>query len=134
MRSMRIWAATTVATWLTPIAQYDPKRYAELYEKYDKEYHFRKNTNAAKLYDKVKTGEYTGKKPPKKLMESDSYNAYRKTIQSGERVFMKFTTKPKPQLIYALKSAGGIGTETKRLERPRRKVRRGFCQKYRRSI
>lgn len=106
MRSMPNMGATTVATWLTPIAQYDPKRYAELYEKYDKEYHFRKNTNAAKLYDKVKKGEYTGKKLPKKLMESDSYNAYKKTIQSGERVFMKFTTKPKPQLIYALKRRG----------------------------
>lgn len=97
---------TSLANGLAPIAQYDPKRYAELYEKYDKEYHFRKNTNAAKLYDKVKAGEYTGKKPPKKLMESDSYNAYQKTIQSGERVFMKFTTKPKPQLIYALKKRG----------------------------
>lgn len=106
MKSMPNMGATTVATWLTPIAQYDPKRYAELYEKYDKEYHFRKNTNAAKLYEKVKTGEYTGKKPPKKLMESDSYNAYQKTIQSGERVFMKFTTKPKPQMIYALKKRG----------------------------
>lgn len=67
---------------------------------------FRKNSTAAKLYDGIQNGTYKGIKPPKKLYESDSYNAYRKNIQSGERVFLKFTTKPKPQMIYALKKRG----------------------------
>jgi len=97
---------TSVANGLAGIAQHDPQRFAQLYEKYDKELHFRKNTNAAKLYEKIKQGKYSVKKPPQKVYESDSYNTYRKTIQSGERVFMKFTTKPKPQLIYALKKRG----------------------------
>lgn len=97
---------TQLANGLAPIAQYDPKRYAELYEMYDKKYHFRKNTNAAKLYEGIKTGTYKGAVKPKKIHESDSYNTYRKTIQSGERVFLKFTTKPKPQMIYALKKRG----------------------------
>ena len=106
MRQFPNMSAATVGNWLAPIAQYDPKRYKELYEAYDKKYHFRKNSTAAKLYDGILNGTYKGIKPPKKLYESDSYNAYRKNIQSGERVFLKFTTKPKPQMIYALKKRG----------------------------
>lgn len=34
------------------------------------------------------------------------WNAYRKKIDAGERVFLKFTTRPKPQLVYALKRRG----------------------------
>lgn len=106
MRGVAHPDAAMVGYWLMPIAQYDPKRYAELYEKYDKDYRFRKNTSAAKLYQMVKDGKYTGVKPPKKLYESDSYNAYQKRIQSGERVFIKFTIKPKPQMVYAMKRRG----------------------------
>ena len=106
MRQFPNMSAAMVGNWLAPIAQYDPKRYKELYEAYDKKYHFRKNSTAAKLYDGIQNGTYKGIKPPKKLYESDSYNAYRKNIQSGERVFLKFTTKPKPQMIYALKKRG----------------------------
>lgn len=106
MRGVAHPDAAMVGYWLMPIAQYDPKRYAELYEKYNKDYRFRKNTSAAKLYQMVKDGKYTGVKPPKKLYESDSYNAYQKRIQSGERVFIKFTIKPKPQMVYAMKRRG----------------------------
>lgn len=97
---------TQVANGLAEIALYNPKRFAVLYEKYDKQLHFRKNTNAAKLYEKVKTGEYTGLKGPKKLYESDSYNVYRKNIKAGERVFIIFPVPPKPQMIWALKKRG----------------------------
>ena len=94
---------TLVASGLADIAPYDPKRFADLYEKYDKQLHFRKNTNAAKLYEMVKKGEYTGLKEPKKLYESDSYNVYQKNIKAGERVFLNFPVQPKPQMIWALK-------------------------------
>ena len=98
--------ATMVGYWLMPIAQYDPKRFADLYEKYDKQLHFRKNTTAAKLYEKVRAGEYKGLKGPKKLFESDSYNVYQKNIKAGERVFLNFPVRPKPQMIWALKKRG----------------------------
>ena len=97
---------TLVAGGLAGIAPYDPQRFAELYEKYDKHLHFRKNTNAAKLYEMVKKGEYTGLKGPKKLYESDSYNVYQKNIKAGERVFINFPVPPKPQMIWALKKRG----------------------------
>ncbi|MDE6441901.1 MAG: hypothetical protein K2L12_03995 [Clostridia bacterium] len=97
---------TSIATGLASIAQYDPERFMQLYEKYDKKYHFRKNTNAAKLYEQTKAGKYKGEKRPQKLHETENLNTYRKNIQAGERVFMKFTTRPKPQLIFALKKRG----------------------------
>lgn len=43
MQQMPNMSAATVGYWLAPIAQYDPKRYKELYEAYDK------NTISAKL-------------------------------------------------------------------------------------
>lgn len=96
-----------VADALTPLAQYDTKRFAELYEKYDAELHFRKGTKADKLYRAVKSGEYTGEKLPTKLHESDHLNLYESKLRSGEkRIFMKFTTRPKPQMVYALKRRG----------------------------
>ena len=97
---------TLVAGGLADIAPYDPQRFAELYEKYDKHLHFRKNTNAAKLYEQIKTGKYTGLKGPKKLYESDSYKVYQKNIKAGERVFLNFPVQPKPQMIWALKKRG----------------------------
>ncbi len=97
---------TRLANGLLPIAVEDPQRFVELYEKYDKEHHFRKGTNAAKTYEKIKAGEFKIKKGAEKLYENDSLNAYKKTINAGERVFVKFTTKPKPQLIRAMKSRG----------------------------
>ena len=106
MRGVTKPTATMVGYWLMPIAQYDPKRFADLYEKYDKQLHFRKNTTAAKLYEKVKAGEYKGLKGPKKLFESDSYNVYQKRIKAGERVFLNFPVQPKPQMIWALKKRG----------------------------
>ena len=97
---------TLVAGGLADIAPYDPQRFAELYEKYDKHLHFRKNTNAAKLYEQIKTGKYTGLKGPKKLYESDSYKVYQKNIKAGERVFLNFPVQPKSQMIWALKKRG----------------------------
>jgi len=97
---------TTIANALTPIAQYDPARFVELYDEMDKKYRFRKNTTAAKIYDKIKAGTYQGAPKAQKLLETDNLNAYRKRIDAGERVFIKFTTRPKPQLIYALKKRG----------------------------
>ena len=97
---------TTIANGLAEVALYDTKRFIELYESYDKKYHFRKNTNAAKIYEQAKVGTYKGEKKPQKLHETDNLNTYKKNIQAGERVFMKFTTRPKPQLIYALKRRG----------------------------
>lgn len=98
--------ATLVANGLAPIAQYDPDRFVELYEQWDKDLHFRKNTTAAKLYDSIKAGTYRSRPPIEALHESENLNTYRKTIDAGERVFLKFTTKPKPQVVYALKSRG----------------------------
>lgn len=98
---------TSVANGLAPLAQYDSERFVELYEKYDKELHFRKNTTAAKIYESIKAGTFKGAQPAQKLHESDNLNAYKGKIGSGEeRVFIKFVTKPKPQLVYALKSRG----------------------------
>lgn len=98
---------TAVANNLAGIAQYDPSRYTELYEKYDQELHFKKNTNATKLYESIKAGTYRGKANEEKLHEGENLKAYKGKIGSGEeRVFMKFATRPKPQLIYALKSRG----------------------------
>lgn len=95
-----------VADALLKVAPHDPQRFAELYEEYDKQYHFRGNTNAAKLYKSVKAGTFQKAKPAEKLHETDNLNAYRKRIDAGERVFLKFTTRPKPQLVYALKRRG----------------------------
>lgn len=97
---------TSIANGLAKIAQYDTQRFIELYESFDKKYKFKKNTNAAKLYEKAKTGIYTGEKKPQKLHETENLNTYSKSIKAGERVFMKFTTRPKPQLVYALKRRG----------------------------
>lgn len=98
---------TALANGLAPIAHYDSERFVELYEKYDKELHFRKNTTAAKIYESIKAGTFKGAQPAQKLHESDNLNAYKGQIGSGEeRVFIKFVTRPKPQLIYALKSRG----------------------------
>lgn len=96
-----------VADALAPIAQYDTARFVELYEKYDKELHFRKGTNADKIYRAAKSGSYKGEELPRKLHETENLNTYTGKLRSGEeRVFMKFTTRPKPQLIYALKKRG----------------------------
>lgn len=96
-----------VADALVPIAQYDPKRFQELYEKYDSELHFRKGTNADKVYQSVKSGTFQKAAPPKKLHETDHLNTYQSKLKSGEdRVFLKFTTRPKPQMIMALKRRG----------------------------
>lgn len=97
---------TLVANGLASIAKYDTERFIELYEKYDKQLHFRKGTTAAKIYESAKEGTYKGIQAPKKLHESDNLNTYQKTIDAGERVFLKFTTRPKPQMIYALKKRG----------------------------
>lgn len=97
---------TSIANGLAAIAPHDPQRFVELYEQYSKKYKFRKNTTAAKLYEQTKAGKYKGAKKPEKLHETENLNTYKKTIQAGERVFMKFTTRPKPQLIYALKKRG----------------------------
>lgn len=95
-----------VADALLEVAPHDPQRFAELYEEYDKQYHFRGNTNAAKVYKSVKAGTFQKAKPAEKLHETDNLNTYRKKIDAGERVFLKFTTRPKPQLVYALKRRG----------------------------
>lgn len=96
-----------VARALEGVAVHDAKRYTELYEEYDKKYHFRKNTSAAKIYEEIKAGNFNGgKKTAEKLHETENLNAYRKKIDAGERVFMKFTTRPKQQLVYALKKRG----------------------------
>lgn len=95
-----------VADALLGVAPHDPQRFAELYEEYDKQYHFRGNTNAAKVYKSVKAGTFQKAKPPEKLHETENLNTYRKKIDAGERVFLKFTTRPKPQLVYALKRRG----------------------------
>lgn len=95
-----------VADALLKVAPHDPQRFAELYEEYDKQYHFRGNTNAAKVYKSVKAGTFQKAKPAEKLHETENLNAYRKKIDAGERVFLKFTTRPKPQLVYALKRRG----------------------------
>ena len=99
--------STMVARALEGVAVHDAKRYTELYEEYDKKYHFRKNTSAAKIYEEIKAGNFNGgKKTAEKLHETENLNAYRKKIDAGERVFMKFTTRPKQQLVYALKKRG----------------------------
>lgn len=104
----RGWYAnpTAIANGLTPIAVHDPQRFVDLYEQYDKKYHFRKSTTAAKMYDSIKAGTFKGAPKAEKLHETSNLNTYKKQIAAGERVFLKFTTRPKPQVVYALKRRG----------------------------
>lgn len=97
---------TSVASGLATIAAKDPQLFVEQFEKYNEKLHFKKNTNAYKLYEAAKSGEYKGEKAPEKLFADDNLNTYSKKIQAGDRRFLKFTTRPKPQMIYALKARG----------------------------
>ncbi|HEZ7985994.1 MAG TPA: hypothetical protein RWO09_03545 [Ruminococcus sp.] len=91
----------------------DPKKYLEelalvaqdaFVEYYDKlypQYKWRKNSTICKLYEAIKAG--TLKKNEKEtFFTDDNLTAY----TEGERAYIKFLTKPKRQLIVALKSRG----------------------------
>lgn len=97
---------TAIANGLAPIAAHDPQRFVQLYDRYNAKYHFRKGTTAAKIYDGIKAGTFKGAPKAEKLHETSNLNTYKKQIAAGERVFLKFTTRPKPQVVYALKRRG----------------------------
>ena len=71
------------------------KLYDELYPTYK----WRKNSTIAKLYAQAKAG--TLKELKKEVFfEDENLTAY----TYGDRAYIKFTLKPQPQLIFALKS------------------------------
>ena len=86
---------------LAVLATLDVNRFMELYDELYPKYRWRKNCTVVKLYEKAKAGEL---KQPKKeiIFESADYKAY----IEGDRVFIKFTLKPKRQLMVALRSRG----------------------------
>lgn len=86
---------------LAQLAPLDPEEFIRLYEEYQPKYKWRKNTTVAKLYEAARAG--TLKKITREVIfESADYKAY----TEGDRVFIKFTMRPKRQLHVALKSRG----------------------------
>ena len=91
-------------TWLlkddlVKLATIDTNEFIKQFEKLNPEYKFSKNTTAYKMYIKAKDG---GDFEIKTLdeFENEDYRVYIK----GDRVFIKFKTRPARQLMVALKS------------------------------
>lgn len=86
---------------LAELAMYDNEKFVELYEEMFPEYRWRKNSTIAKLYQKSLAGEI--KEIRKEVFFEDvNLTAY----TEGDRVYVKFLMRPKPQLRRALKSRG----------------------------
>ncbi len=91
----------------------DMQAYKMMFESLDKEYHYRRNTNFYKLYKEILDGKVTNETQKAKkeeankvLYQCDDYLIQKMKIDAGERIFIKFITYPKPQLVYALKRRG----------------------------
>lgn len=81
------------------LANIDNKKFIELYEKLQPKYKWRKNSNIFKLYTASLNGEV--KEIRKEVFfEDENLTAYIK----GDRAYIKFILRIKPQLRYALKS------------------------------
>lgn len=81
------------------LAELNIEEFKNLYEKLDKEYPFKKNSTAYKLYHNSDT---ITEKKKEIICENADYSAY----TEGDRAYIKFTLRPKRQLIVALKSRG----------------------------
>lgn len=98
-------------SWVNDALKVDMKLYKELFEKVNALADYSKNSNFYKTYLSVKNGEKTQEKLQKQNEEDNKiiyscsdYIIRNIRIQAGQRVGIKFTFKPKPQLVYALKS------------------------------
>lgn len=81
------------------LAVLDKEEYKKLYEKLNAKHNFRKNTTAYKLYHDLDSIE---EKKKEMICENNDYIAY----TEGDRAYIRFTLKPKQQLIIALKRRG----------------------------
>lgn len=83
------------------LATIDNKKFIEIYEELQPKYKWRKNSNIFKLYVASLNGEI---KEIKKevFFEDENFTAF----IEGDRAYIKFLMKCKPQLIYALKRKG----------------------------
>lgn len=93
-----------VVSCLIKIATLDSFEFIRQFERCNKIYNFRKNTNVYKLYNHLKNGGILKNKEDnyKVEFENDDY----KVVIKNDRVFVYFTLKPAVQLRYALKSRG----------------------------
>lgn len=83
------------------LATIDNKKFIEVYEQLQEKYKWRKNSNIYKLYQASINGEV--KEIKKEIIyEDENFTSY----IEGDRAYIKFTMKCKPQLIYALKKKG----------------------------
>lgn len=81
------------------LAELNKAEFKKLYEALDEKYHFKKNTTAYKLYHNL---DNITEKKKEVFCDNADYTAY----TEGDRAYIKFTLKPKRQLIVALKSRG----------------------------
>ena len=86
---------------LMDLAVLAPEKFAELFEKYQPKYKWRKNSNLYKAYEAAKSGKLVAKTRDT-FFEDANLTAYR----FGDRAFIKFVMRPQRQLIVALKSRG----------------------------
>lgn len=83
------------------LANIDNKKFIEIYDKLQSKYKWRKNSNIFKLYLASLNGEV--KEIEKEIIyEDENFTAY----IEGDRAYIKFLMRCKPQLIYALKKKG----------------------------
>ena len=87
--------------FLSELAPLAPDKFAELFEKYQPKYKWRKNGSLCKLYEAAKSGTLAAKKR-ETFFENADFTAYR----FGDRAYIKFAMRPQRQLIVALKSRG----------------------------
>lgn len=86
---------------LAELAMYDKASFIRIYEELYPEYKWRKNSTIAKLYQKAISGELQEIRK-EVFFEDVNLTAY----TEGDRAYIKFLMRPKPQLRYALKSRG----------------------------
>lgn len=84
---------------LCKLATKDPEKFMELFERLKDKYRWRKNSTIYKLYTAAQNGTLL-KSTRETFFEDENLTAY--TMAS--RAYIKFTMKPKRQLIVALKS------------------------------
>lgn len=84
---------------LIELATVDNKKFIELFENLLDRYRWRKNSNIYKLYVQSKAGEVQ-EVNRETVFKDDNLIAYK----DGDRYYLEFVTRPKQQVIYALKS------------------------------
>jgi hypothetical protein len=94
-------AREVLTAYLTELAFYDPETFKKYYEELSPTYKWRKNSTIAKVYTEAQAG--TLKVIKKEIFfEDGNLTAY----TEGDRAYIRFTMRPKRQLILALKSRG----------------------------